>query len=60
MEVATMLSEVDRRIAEAKKDMYEFKRDIIGTTALCWLDASGCKNFPSACLPPVLMLPTLA
>ena len=33
MEVATMLSEVDRRIAEAKKDMYEFKRDIIGTTA---------------------------
>ena len=30
MEVATMLSEVDRRIAETKKDMYEFKRDIIG------------------------------
>ena len=30
MEVATMLSEVDRRIAETKKDMYEFKRDVIG------------------------------
>ncbi|KAA6423096.1 MAG: hypothetical protein FRX49_07083 [Trebouxia sp. A1-2] len=29
MEVATMLSEVDRRIAETKKDMYEFKRDVI-------------------------------
>lgn len=25
-----MLSEVDRRIAETKKDMYEFKRDVIG------------------------------
>lgn len=30
MEVATMLSEVDMRIAETKKDMYEFKRDVIG------------------------------
>ena len=30
MEVATMLDEVDRRIAETKKDMYEFKRDVIG------------------------------
>ncbi|KAL3137941.1 hypothetical protein ABBQ38_005188 [Trebouxia sp. C0009 RCD-2024] len=29
MEVATMLSEVDRRVAETKKDMYEFKRDVI-------------------------------
>ena len=34
MEVATMLSEVDRRIAETKKDMYEFKRDVIGEPAL--------------------------
>ena len=34
MEVATMLSEVDRRIAETKKDMYEFKRDVIGEVAL--------------------------
>ena len=30
MEVATMLDEVDRRIAETEKDMYEFKRDVIG------------------------------
>lgn len=29
-----MLSEVDRRIAETKKDMYEFKRDVIGEPAL--------------------------
>lgn len=28
-----MLSEVDRRIAETKKDMYEFKRDVIGELA---------------------------
>lgn len=34
MEVATMLSEVDRRVAETKKDMYEFKRDVIGELAL--------------------------
>lgn len=34
MEVATMLSEVDRRIAETKKDMYEFKRDVIGELTL--------------------------
>ena len=43
-----MLNEVDRRIAETKKDMYEFKRDIIGmpqtSTALSWLlsDRSQC------------------
>ena len=29
-----MLSEVDRRIAETKKDMYEFKRDVIGKQAV--------------------------
>ena len=29
-----MLSEVDRRIVETKKDMYEFKRDVIGELAL--------------------------
>ena len=34
-----MLSEVDQRIAETKKDMYEFKRDVIGEHRLwCAVD----------------------
>ena len=52
-----MLSEVDRRIAETKKDMYEFKRDIIGmpqtSIALSWLlsDRSqvAAESFLAAC-----------